>query len=57
MSGNGGQSSWQRTAVWLVAVVVVVDVVAGVLPRVVVPLSVLAVVAVLVRLVFFFTRL
>jgi hypothetical protein len=50
------QPSWQRLAAWLIAAVIALQVLANVLPRLVVPVSVLATVFVVVRLVLFHTR-
>jgi hypothetical protein len=48
--------SWQRLGAWLIAAVVALQVLANDLPRLVVPVSVLALVFVVVRLVLFHTR-
>jgi hypothetical protein len=50
------QPSWERIAVWLVVAVVVAELLANVLPRLLVPVVVLAGVFVVVRLVLFHTR-
>lgn len=50
------QPSWQRLAAWLVASIIALQVLADVLPRLVAPVSVLAAVFVVVRLVLFHTR-
>jgi hypothetical protein len=48
--------SWQRLAAWFIAAVVALQVLADVLPRLVGPITVLAVIFVIVRLVLFHTR-
>jgi hypothetical protein len=53
---NQRGSAWERLAFGLVVVVVCVNVLADMLPRLLLPLVVLALVAVLVRLAFFHTR-
>jgi hypothetical protein len=50
------QPSWERLVFWLVAVVIGLQLAAEVLPRLVVPVVVLAAVFVAVRLVLFHTR-
>jgi hypothetical protein len=50
------QPSWERIVVWLVAAAVALQLVANVLPRLLVPIVVLAAVFVVVRLVLFHTR-
>jgi uncharacterized membrane protein YhhN len=54
VTGHG--PAWQRLAAWLVAGVIALQVLADVLPRLVVPVSVLAAVFVVVRLALFHTR-
>ena len=51
-----GKPSWERIIAWLVVGAVSLDVLADVLPRLLVPLVVLAAVFVVVRLVLFHTR-
>jgi hypothetical protein len=48
--------SWQRLGAWLIAVAAALQVLANDLPRLVVPVSALALVFVIVRLVLFHTR-
>jgi hypothetical protein len=55
MSG-GHQPSWERLLAWLVVAAVSLQILAAVLPRLLVPLVVLAVIFVTVRLVLFHTR-
>jgi hypothetical protein len=50
------QPSWQRLAAWLIVGIIAVQVLADALPRLVVPISVLAAVFVVVRVVLFHTR-
>ena len=50
------QPSWQRPVAWLIVAVIALHVLADVLPRLVVPVSGLAAVFVVVRLVLFHTR-
>jgi hypothetical protein len=52
---HGSQPSWERLLWWLIAVVIGLELLASVLPRLLVPVVVLALVAVIVRLVWFFT--
>jgi hypothetical protein len=54
---SGHQPSWERIIVWLVVGAVSLQVLAGVLPRLLAPLVVLAIVAVIVRLVWWYTQL
>jgi hypothetical protein len=54
---HGGQPSWERLAWWLIAAVIGLELLANVLPRLLVPLVVLAVVVVIVRLVWWYTQL
>lgn len=53
---NTHQPSWERIVAWLVVAAVSLQIVATVLPRVLVPLVVLAVIVVTIRLVWFHTR-
>jgi hypothetical protein len=55
MSG-GHQPSWERIIAWLVVGAISLQVLASVLPRLLVPLVILAVIFVAVRLVLFHTR-
>jgi hypothetical protein len=55
MSGSHQPPSWERIIAWLVVGAISLQVLAAVLPRLLVPLVVLAIVAVIVRLVWFFT--
>jgi hypothetical protein len=48
--------SWERIMAWLVVGVISLQVLAAVLPRLLVPLVVLAVVVVIVRLVWWYTQ-
>ncbi len=48
--------SWERLAFWLIAIVIGLELLANVLPRLVVPVVVLSAVVVVLRLVFFHTR-
>jgi hypothetical protein len=50
------QPSWERLVWWLIAAVIGLELLASVLPRLLVPLVVLAVIFVIVRLVLFHTR-
>lgn len=52
---HGSGPSWERLVFWLVAVVIGLQVLSVVLPRLLVPLTVLASVAGLLRLVWWFT--
>lgn len=54
---HGGTPPWQRLIVWLIAAVIGLELLVAVLPRLVVPLVVLAIVVVVVRLVWWYTRL
>lgn len=56
MSGNSPHPSWERLVFWLIAAVIGLELLADVLPRLVVPIVVLAAVLVVVRLVLFHTR-
>jgi hypothetical protein len=53
---NNHQPSWERLLFWLIAAVIGLEVLANVLPRLLVPLVVLAAVVAVLRLVFFHTR-
>jgi hypothetical protein len=54
---SGHQSpSWERLLAWLVVGAIAAQILAGVLPRLVVPVVVLAAVFVVIRLVLFHTR-
>ena len=50
------QPSWERLLLWLIISAVALELLANVLPRIVVPIAVLAAVFVVVRLVLFHTR-
>jgi hypothetical protein len=52
---HGSGPSWERLVFWLVAMVIGLQVLSAVLPRLLVPLTVLAGVAGLLRLVWFLT--
>jgi hypothetical protein len=52
---HGSQPSLERLLWWLIAAVIGLELLASVLPRLLVPLIVLAIAAVIVRLVWFFT--
>lgn len=52
---HGPKPSWERLVFWLVAMVIGLQVLSVVLPRLLVPLTVLGGVAGLLRLVWFFT--
>jgi hypothetical protein len=54
---HGSQPSWERLAWWLIAAVIGLELLANVLPRLLVPLVVLAVVFVIARLVWWYTQL
>lgn len=54
---HGGTPPWQRLIVWLVVGAIGLNILAGVLPRLIVPLIVVALVVVIVRLVWWYTRL
>jgi hypothetical protein len=54
---SGHQPSWERLLWSLIATVIGLELLAGALPRPLVPLVVLAVVAVIVRLVWWYTQL
>lgn len=54
---HSSQPSWERLAWWLIAVVIGLELLAGVLPRLLMPLVVLAFVVVIVRLVWWYTQL
>ncbi len=53
---HGSGPSWERLVFWLVASVIGLHLMADVLPRIVVPVAVLAGVFAVVRLVMFFTQ-
>lgn len=53
---TGHQPSWERLLAWLVVAAIGLQLAASVLPRLVVPIVVLATVFVVVRLVLFHTR-
>jgi hypothetical protein len=53
---NSHQPSWERLVFWLIAAVVGLELLASVLPRLLVPITVLSAVFVIVRLVLFHTR-
>lgn len=53
---HGGKPSWERLLWWLIASVIGLELLAGVLPRLLVPLVVLAAVVVVVRLVWWYTQ-
>lgn len=53
---SGGGPSWERLALWMIALAIALQLLAGVLPRLVVPVSVLIGVVILARLVWFFTN-
>ena len=53
---NSHQPSWERIVAWMVVAAVSLQILAAVLPRVLVPLIILAAVVAVLRLVFFHTR-
>jgi hypothetical protein len=53
---NHGSPSWERLLFWLIAAVIGLELLASVLPRLLVPLMVLAAVVAVLRLVWFFTH-
>jgi hypothetical protein len=53
---NHGSPSWERLLFWLIAAVIGLELLAAILPRLLVPLVVLAVVVVVLRLTWFFTN-
>jgi hypothetical protein len=53
---TGHQTSWERLLIWLVVAAIALQLAASVLPRLLVPIVVLAAVFVVVRLVLFHTR-
>jgi hypothetical protein len=53
---NPHQPSWERLLAWLVVAAISLQILASVLPRLLVPLIILAVIFVIVRLVLFHTR-
>lgn len=56
MSGHQPSPSWERLLAWIVVAAVCLQVLASVLPRLIVPVAVLAVIFVAVRLTLFHTR-
>lgn len=52
---GGGHPSWERLAFWLIALVIGLQVLASVLPRLLLPVIAMGAVAVVLRLVWFFT--
>ena len=50
------QPSWERLVFWLIGAVIGLELLASVLPRLLIPLVVLAAVAGLLRLLWFFTN-
>jgi hypothetical protein len=57
MSGSGHHPpAWDRLVFWLIAAVIGLQLAASILPHLVVPIVVLAVIFVIVRLVLFHTR-
>lgn len=57
MGSGSPHPSWERRLFWLIAAVIGLELLADVLPRLLVPLIALAVVAVVVRLIWWHTRL
>jgi hypothetical protein len=55
--GSGHQPSWERIVAWLVVGAISLNVLANVLPRLLVPLVVLAAVVGLLRLIWWYTQL
>ena len=53
---HSGKPSWEHLVFWLIAAVIGLQVLASVLPRLLVPLVVLAVVAAVLRLLWYFTN-
>jgi hypothetical protein len=53
---SGHQPSWERIIAWLVVGAISLQVLANVLPRLLVPLLVLAVVVAVLRLIWWYTR-
>jgi hypothetical protein len=53
---HGSGPSWERLVFWLVASVIGLQLMADVLPRIVVPVTVLASVFIVVKLVLYFTQ-
>lgn len=53
---TGHQPSWERLFAWLIAAAVALELLANVLPRLTIPLGVLAVIFIAVRLTLFHTR-
>ncbi len=54
---HGSQPSWERLAWWLIAVVIGLELLAGILPRLLGPVVVLAVVIGVLRLIWWYTQL
>jgi hypothetical protein len=52
---GGGHPAWERLAFWLIAFVIGLELFASVLPRLVVPVALLAGIAIVVRVVWFYT--
>ncbi len=53
---HGSQPSWERLAWWLIAFVIGLELLASVLPRLLAPLVVLAIIVVIVRVVWWYTQ-
>ncbi len=53
----GSHPSWERLLWWLIAAVIGLELLASVLPRLLVPLVVLAVVMAVLRLIWWYTQL
>jgi hypothetical protein len=53
---NHGSPSWERLVFWLIAAVIGLELLASVLPRLLVPLTVLAAVGAVLRLTWWFTN-
>lgn len=54
---HGSPPSWQRLIAWLIVAVIGLELLVAVLPRLLVPLIVLAVVVCVLRLVWWYTQL
>jgi hypothetical protein len=54
---NSHQPSWERLLWWLIAAVIGLELLAAVLPRLIVPLVVLAAVVAVLRLIWWYTQL
>jgi hypothetical protein len=54
---SGHQPSWERLLFWLIAVTIGLKLLASVLPRLLVPLVVLAAVVAVLRLIWWYTQL